>query len=331
MELPLAFIADRLSWAHWPVYVRLFATSHSFGWKMFRALDLDLLKTLVVFADSGSVSEAALRLFRSRSGIRERIRKLEQICGLPLVVRGKEGAGLTRSGERLSVHAREMIALNDAAWRDLQAEHLENELRFAVTHYFRPHALPGILNRIGMQFPQLRIQMLTRNSALIERESHTGIFDIGVSMLVLHDWYFADVAPGERRTLRREPMYWVADKSFLLPTRGPIPLIALPETCSLQRLVVRMLDAHGVAYSVAHTATDIGGLHLALAAGLGVACLNASAIPSTSAPLEDVRQMPSLPDVEFSLVPPRRGEPPFISDVRDMLTEHLRWRFQPQL
>jgi hypothetical protein len=84
-----------------------------------------------------------------------------------------------------------------------------------------------------------------------------------------------------------------------------------------------MLDEHRIAYSIAHSATNIGGLHLALAAGLGVACVNASAIPSTAAPFEYHMQLPQLPEAEFSLVPPRCGEPSFVSGVRAMLAEHL--------
>ncbi|AXF03236.1 LysR substrate-binding domain-containing protein [Paraburkholderia hospita] len=288
-----------------------------------RALDLDLLNTLVVVADSGSLSAAASRLYRSHSAVGERLRKLEQVCGLSLMVRGKMGASLTPAGERLVVHARKILALSDAALRDLHDAESSRELRLAVTDYFRPHALPGIFERIGAQFPQLRLRVALRNSALIEEQTHTGTFDIGLSMRVLHDEYSLDVAPGERRMLGCEPMHWVADKSFVLPDGVPLPLIVLPETCSLQRFVIRMLDEHRIAYSIAHSATNIGGLHLALAAGLGVACLNASAIPSTAAPFEHHMQLPQLPEAEFSLVPPRCGEPSFVSGVREMLAEHL--------
>lgn len=288
-----------------------------------RALDLDLLNTLVVVADSGSLSAAASRLFRSHSAVGERLRKLEQVCGLSLMVRGKTGASLTPAGERLVVHARQILALSDAALRDLHTAASGTELRFAVTDYFRPRALPGIVERIGAHFPQLRLRVVLRNSALIEAQAHTGIFDIGLSMRVQRDEYSLNVAPGERLTVGYEPMHWVADKTFVLPDGVPLPLIVLPETCPLQRFVIRMLDEHRIAYSIAHSATNIGGLHLALAAGLGVACLNASAIPWTAAPFEHHVALPPLPEVEFSLVPPRCGEPSFVSGVREMLVEHL--------
>ncbi|CAG9261653.1 LysR family transcriptional regulator [Paraburkholderia caribensis] len=290
---------------------------------MHRVLDLDLLRTLVVVAESGSISAAASRLYRSQSAISDRVRKLELNCGLSLLARGKSGATLTPAGERLIVNARKMLALSDVVLRDLHAEQVRSELRFAVTKYFRPLALPGIITYLEEHFPQLRLRLCVQDSASIECETHSGNFDIGLSMAVLHNGYVTNLARGERRKLQRESMHWVANRSFSLSQGEPLPLIVLPETCSLQRFIGRVLDEHRIAYSIAHIATDIGGLHLALAAGLGVACLNASAIPPIAAPLDCKLPLPSLPDVEFGLVPARRGEPSFVSEVRHALARRL--------
>ncbi|CAB3883558.1 HTH-type transcriptional regulator CysB [Achromobacter insuavis] len=291
---------------------------------MSRILDLELLNTLVVVSDAGSLSAAAPRLYRSQSAISEQVRKLEQACGVALLVRGKTGASLTPAGERLVGHAQKLLSLSDAAWRDMQGAQLAGDLRLAITDYFRPHALPIIIRRIREQFPQLRLHVCVRKSAWIEHEANAGSFDIGVSMTILHGAHPPDQASSARIRLRREPLHWIADSSFALtPTKDPLPLVVLPDTCSLQRFAVHTLDAHGINYRIEHTASDIGGLHLALAAGLGIACLNASATPPTAAPLDGYASLPSLPDVEFSLAPPRYGEPQFVSDVRNALAAHL--------
>ncbi len=292
---------------------------------MSRLLDLELLNTLVVVADAGSLSAAAPRLYRSQSAISDQVRKLEQLCGVSLLVRAKTGTRLTPAGERLVAHAQKLLSLSDAAWRDMQGAQLTGDLRLAITDYFRPHALPIIIRHIREQFPQLRLHVGIRKSAWIEQEANAASFDIGVSMKILHNGHSPDDVSPERIKLRREPLHWIADKSFVLPPAGQtLGLIVLPDSCSLQRFAVHTLDAAGVAYSIEHTASDIGGLHLALAAGLGIACLNASAVPSTAMAVEGDPRLPALPDVEFSLAPPRRQEPAFISDVRDMLAAHLR-------
>lgn len=284
---------------------------------MARFFDLDLLNALVTTAEAGSLSAAAPLLFRSQSAVSEQLRKLEEMCGTSLLFRGKSGASLTPAGERLAAHARQLLALSEAAYRDIQGAQLAGELRLAITDYFRPVTLPGILRRLRDEFPQLRLHVSIRKSALIEEEAENGEFDIGLSMAVLNKPRHG----AARMILRREKLAWVAHKSYKMSEGGALPLVVLPDSCSLHRFVVNMLESHDIRYEVMHTASGIGGLHLALAAGLGVTCLNSSAIP---ADMQRVAGLPELPEAEFSLLPPRPGESSFVTQARAMLAEHLR-------
>ena len=291
---------------------------------MARLFDLDLLNTLLVVAEAGSLSAAAPRLCRSQSAISEQVRKLEDMCGVPLILRGKTGARLTPAGERLAGHARELLALSEVAYRDVRGAQFVGDLRLAITDYFRPRALPGILRRMRDQFPRLRLHVSVRKSAIIEEEAASGAYDIGLSMTIL-DANHTKNGDGHRRIgLRREPLAWVADKSFKMPDSGVLPLVVLPDTCSLQRFVTRALTERGVPYMIAHSASGIGGLHLALAAGLGATCLNASAVPEGAVPLADAIRLPPLPEVEFGLIPPVPGEAAIVTEVRHMLAEQFR-------
>ena len=285
--------------------------------------DLDQLQTLVTVAETGSLSAAAPRLFRSQSAISEHVRKLEEVCGTQLFERAKTGVTLTPAGERLLGHAQQLLALNDAAVQDMQGVRLAGDLHLAITDYFRPTALPGILKRLRAQYPQLRLHVSIRKSALIEQDEATGDFDIGLSMRIL-ETSARRTGPDRRIRLRREPLSWIADPSFAMPADGTVPLVVLPDTCSLQRFILKTLRKSDRTFTVAHSASGVGGLHLALAAGLGVTCLNASATPA------DVRQvghefaLPSLPEVEFGLLPPRAGERAVVSEARRLLAELLR-------
>jgi DNA-binding transcriptional LysR family regulator len=70
---------------------------------------------------------------------------------------------------------------------------------------------------------------------------------------------------------------------------------------------------------VAHVASGVAGLQSALAAGLGVACLNESALCEGVARLAPPHGLPALPRVAFHLLPPRRGETEFVARAREML------------
>ena len=111
-------------------------------------LDLDLLHTLVTIADTGSLSGAAPLLCRSQSAVSEQVRKLELICGQPLLIRGKTGARLTPAGDQLLAHARQMLALDARAYQDMQGLQLAGDLRLAITDYFKPSSITMVLRRL---------------------------------------------------------------------------------------------------------------------------------------------------------------------------------------
>ena len=282
--------------------------------------DLELLHALVVIAEAGSLTAAAPRLFRSQSAVSEQVRRLEEFCGVPLLVRGKTGARLTPAGERLVAHARPLLAASEAALQEMRGTRLAGDLRLAVTDYFRPAAVAAFLKHLGAEYPRLRLHVSIRKSAVIEQEVGNGDFDIGLTMRYLD----GSPPPTDGRILLgREPLAWIAHAGFATDRSDSLPLIVLPDHCSLQQQVARVLDRHGIRYDVIHSATGVGGLQLALSAGLGVACLNPSATPADVAPFDWGGRLPPMPDVEFGLLPARPDAPPLVEEVRRMLARHL--------
>ena len=82
-------------------------------------LDLRLLRAFVAVAEELHFTRAAQRLFVAQQALSRDIRKLESQLGVRLFLRSTRSVALTTDGERLLVHARGLLALNDAALRDL--------------------------------------------------------------------------------------------------------------------------------------------------------------------------------------------------------------------
>ncbi len=82
-------------------------------------LDLRLLRAFVTVAEELHFTRAAQRMFVAQQALSRDIRKLESQLGVRLFVRSTRSVTLTTDGERLLVHARGLLALNDAALRDL--------------------------------------------------------------------------------------------------------------------------------------------------------------------------------------------------------------------
>ncbi|HCW19015.1 LysR substrate-binding domain-containing protein [Achromobacter sp.] len=283
--------------------------------------DLDQLRTLVAVLESGSLTAAAPKVFLSQSSVSEQMRKLEDRAGQPLLVRGKAGVTATPAGERLLAHARAILALSDEAYRDLRGVSLRGELRLCITDYFRPGDVARMLRRLNEQYPQVRLHVTIMKSGAIEAAYERGEIDVGISMSIQERGAPRARAQGE--LLRRESLLWMGAEGATVPAGEPLALLVLPETCALRQYVERLLSRRGVPYSVAHVASGVAGLQLAISAGLGVACLNESALAPGVARLH-APGLPALPMVEFRLLPARPGESEFMGLARDAIVRAMR-------
>ncbi|WP_447981249.1 LysR family transcriptional regulator [Achromobacter kerstersii] len=282
--------------------------------------DLDQLRTLVAVLDAGSLTAAAPKVFLSQSSVSEQMRKLEDRAGQPLLVRGKTGVTATPAGERLLAHARAILALSDEAYRDLRGVALQGELRLFITDYFRPGDVARMLRRLNEQYPQVRLHVTIMKSGAIEAAYERGEIDVGISMSIQERG--APRARAQGALLRREPLLWMAAEGASAPQHDALPLLVLPETCALRQYVERLLSRRGVPYTVSHVASGVAGLQLAISAGLGVACLNESALAPGIARLH-APGLPALPMVEFRLLPARPGETEFIGLAREAIIKAM--------
>ncbi|GER08950.1 LysR family transcriptional regulator [Variovorax boronicumulans] len=285
-----------------------------------QGFDLEQLRTLVAVADAGSLTAAAPRVYLSQSSVSEQIRKLEERAGQSLLTRSKAGVAPTEAGLRLLGHARRILALSDEAFRDLRGETLQGELRLAVTDYFRPGDLTRLLGRLGERYPQVRLHVTILKSDALRTAYAHGDFDVGLAMNIAGA---NAAAAGSGAVLRRESLAWLGATGLRLVRGEPVRLLALPDTCSLHQFTVSLLRRRRVPYVLAHVASGVAGLQSALAAGLGVACLNESAIGEGIARLAPPHGLPALPRVAFQWLPARRGETAFVTRAREMLSLQL--------
>jgi DNA-binding transcriptional LysR family regulator len=264
-----------------------------------RGFDFEQLKTLVAAVDAGSLSAAIAVRFLSQSSLSEQLRKLEEAAGEQLLIRSKAGVRPTAAGERMVAHARKILALSDAAWRDMHDVPLEGELHLGISDYFRTGQVMRLLTRIAQQYPGLRMRTQIGKSDDVMSAYRSGGLDMAIVMRLV-DSASKEISPV--KVLRSEPLVWVAacEHPPLLPER-PVELALLPETCSLHRLARQRLDAHRVSHIVAHIASGVAGLQAAVGAGLGIGCVNASAVIEGSMAMLVDSKLPPLPDVEFVL------------------------------
>jgi len=285
--------------------------------------DLGQLKTFVAVVEAGSLTAAASVIYLSQSSVSEQMRKLEHRAGQVLLTRSKAGIALTPAGTRLLIHARAIAALSEEAYRDLRGETLQGELRLAVTDYFKPGDVARLLGRLNESYPQVQLYVSILKSGAIEAGYAKGDFDVGLSMRIAGNASAEGAANVRLPALRRESLVWMGADGMRLAKDHPLRLLVLPDTCSLHQLTVKLLKQRRIAHVVAHVASGVAGLQSALAAGLGVACLNESALCEGVTRLAPSHGLPALPRVAFHLLPARAGETAFVGRARELLASQL--------
>ncbi|WP_026434214.1 LysR family transcriptional regulator [Paracidovorax oryzae] len=291
-----------------------------------RPFNLEQLRTFVAVADAGSLAAGAPQVFLSQSAVSEQLRKLEQHAGQSLLVRSRAGVVPTAAGLRLLAHARQLLVLSESAWNDLRGVQLEGTLRLGVTDYFRPAELAGLLARVQGRHPGVRLQVTVQKSGDVEAGYAQGAFDVGIAMRLPAPAAGRPAgAPAPARggqVLRREPLHWMGAEQIAAAPPGreePLRLLALPDTCALHQFTAALLRRRRIPFTVALMASGVAGLQSALAAGLGIACLNAAALCEGVKVLPAAWGLPALPQARFIVLPPRAGESAFVRNAREQL------------
>lgn len=129
-------------------------------------MDIILLKTFLTVCDTGSFSGAAQELNSVQSNITSRIKRLEEHFGQVIFDRGRGGARLNPFGERLQIHARDLIARFEEAERDLlDAAGLNAPLRLGSMETTAAVRVPGVLKRFKAECPGVKISLRTGPTA----------------------------------------------------------------------------------------------------------------------------------------------------------------------
>ncbi len=288
------------------------------------AFDVEQLKSLIAAVDAGSITAAAPIRSLSQSALSEQLAKLEVRAGRTLLLRAKRGVTPTAAGLQLLRHARRIVGLSDAAWRDMHEIPDDIEVGIGVTGYFRSADLARLLARAVRDCPRIRLRSFVGMSSDVEAAYERGEIDLA---LLMNLGGRKPPRSSDRTELGVEPLVWVTGADRADPPAGsPVPLVLLPEFCSLHRLAVNSLQERRIPFYMSHVASGVGGIAAALQAGLGVGCLNASAAARPGLRVVSRPALPPLPKARFLLRSRREerfDERPELQELVAAVTRHF--------
>lgn len=270
-------------------------------------IDTSLLRTFVTLAETQSFSRTASRIGRSQSAVSGQIKKLEDLFGRSLLARDTRNVSLTGDGEKLLVHARQMIAAADAMLARFAVKEVAGEVRFGSPEDFASFYLPAILASFAKAHENVLLHVSCELTlTLIEQ------FEAGEQDLVIVKQDPQSLHPGAK-PLWREELVWVGpppngDDGFeslpeMIAARPrPLPLVLSPAPCVYRSRATNALDSAHIAWTSVYQSPSHAGCAAAVRAGLGFTVMPRAMAPSGLTVLGPMQGWPALPEAEICLL-----------------------------
>lgn len=260
---------------------------------MIDELDLRLLRTFAVIAETGTLGRAGARLGRTQAAVSLQVKRLEEIVGQALLDRTGRGVSLTAHGTRLLAHARRILRYHDEALAELSGKGLVGTIRFGCPDDYAVLFLPHLLRGFAREHPGVLVEVhCAHTPRLLERlERHA--LDLALTS-------FAEREKG-RAIIRTEPLVWVGSVGSVAARADPLQLaLSDPDTLD-HRAARRSLEAAGRAYRIAYASGSLAGLTAVVRSGQAIAVLTRTAVPEDLRVLPPESGLPPLPGVGIGL------------------------------
>lgn len=256
---------------------------------MLSPLDLDLLRTFVAVAESGSFSNAAPLVGRSQSAVSMQMQRLEQSLDRVLLVRGPQAARPNAAGEALLPYARRLLRLSAEARAIVMQPEESGTVRLGAPEDYVAHFLPPVLRSFAAEHPLVSIELVCESSRSLMAAIGAGRIDLAVVTCS---------TAGDTEMLRQEPIVWAAapNRSDRSDWSGePLPVALFEAGCGPAHThVVAALKASGRPYRIAYSSASLAGLVGVVEAGLAVAALPRCSVPPSLRLLEEHAGLPPI-------------------------------------
>jgi DNA-binding transcriptional LysR family regulator len=145
-------------------------------------MNLAALQVLLQVVESGSFSAAALQLGVSQSAVSRTIATLEDELGVPLLHRGRFGACLTPTGERLLPHVQTMLEVRQTIAQEVNITKglQEGRIRIASFRSAATHILPPQIADFRQRYPNVEISLTEADPNGVEALLKASQVDLGL-------------------------------------------------------------------------------------------------------------------------------------------------------
>ena len=279
-------------------------------------LDLDVLRTFVAIAETGSFTMAASAVFRTPSAVSMQIKKLEETLGASVFSRDARSVSLTQDGEMLMGYARRMLALNREAVSKFIVPDIAGVVRLGSPDDYGERVLPNVLRRFAQTHPSIAVDVTIDMSVNLRRRLAERQLDITLFTVCRN-------VPADAEILLTEPVVWAGAKGGCAYLREPLPVSLWEEGCVWRADALEALGREGRDYRVAYMSAHTAGQRAAILADLAVAPLPKSFIGDDIVALGPQEGLPTLSNYNLAMIVAPDASAPVLAAA-----DHIRATFE---
>jgi DNA-binding transcriptional LysR family regulator len=271
-------------------------------------LDLDLLRTLIWAAQTGSFKEAAERVGRTQSAVSLQMNRLEELTGIALFERCGRGIALTAAGEILVGYGGRILSLNDEAMQAVSGNGVRGTVRLGLLQDFAETFLPGVLAIFSRAHPSVEIDVQVERSVdLIE-----GIRTRRLDLALLFSKGKLDRSATK---IGRLPMKWVVYPGFR--PEEPFRMVLFAAPCLFRETALDLLKEKQRKQTF--SSSSLAGTWAAVEAGLGISLRAELGIPDHLQTLSRLPGTGRLPTIDIVLLESRTT--PVVTRLKECLAQ----------
>ncbi|TPV92471.1 MAG: LysR family transcriptional regulator [Myxococcales bacterium FL481] len=245
-------------------------------------VELQRLRSFLVVAELGAISEAATHLRVSQPALSRRMQLLEEELGAPLLVRSRKGATLSAMGRMVAAEGRELVGRYDALKARIRAHRRleDGVVRIGGGATAVSQVLPGAIAEFSRRYPKVVFHLKEAGSADVEAAVLSDAIDLGIVTLPTRS---ADVAV---EPLQRDRIVLIAAVDHPLVQRRVVTaqhlrgqgIVGFEANSAIRGLVDRALQQADIDVHVVMELRSIGAIvemvsatkHLAFVSELGL-------------------------------------------------------------
>jgi DNA-binding transcriptional LysR family regulator len=221
----------------------------------------EIIRTLVVIAETGSFTKAGEKLGLSQPAISAQVKRLQTYVGGAVFDKTSGGVALTPRGNLVMTHARRFLDANDHILSLGGTVSDTAAIRVGMSVFY----MDQFLAAWKKERSAIQVNFESSNSGSLAKGFADGYLDVVCMLYPTQD----DVGLVESWT---EEIVWVRSKDFVLSPGAPIPLVSwLGNRADLPS--IKALEKSGLNYRIAFASSDHHSRLSAVAAGIGIMAL----------------------------------------------------------